>query len=191
MKNWWYYHKWYVICGALLICINLHLIGNKLGWFRDEPDIQIAYIADEPLSEDAAASIENAFSSLADDYNKDGKVTVKINQYLNAPDTGDVDSLSYKQAAELSIIGDIESCSSYFFLMERPQNVQREFQVLALPDGSCPLEFDLSAEGKTIRWDDKLYLGRRCFYHNKRTAYEKECSQLWDTIYTKYAKRQI
>ncbi len=31
MKNWWYYHKWYVICGALLICINLHLIGNKLG----------------------------------------------------------------------------------------------------------------------------------------------------------------
>lgn len=49
MKNWWYYHKWYVICGVILFFIAIDIIGNNLGWFKDTPDIQIAYIGDAPL----------------------------------------------------------------------------------------------------------------------------------------------
>lgn len=182
MKNWWYYHKWYVICGIILFFSALSMIGNKLGWFKDTPDIQIAYIGENPLPEDAAASIEEAFSSLAEDYNHDGKVLVKINQFISGASTGDLESLSYQQAEEIALIGDIDGCISYFFLMEDPEKVQREFQLLAMPDGSCPSEYDLSAEGKVIPWNPHLYLGRRCFYSETRTPYADECGQLWDTL---------
>lgn len=182
MKNWWYYHKWYVICGIILFFSVINLIGNKLGWFKDTPDIQITYIGDNPLPEDTSASLEDTFSSLADDYNQDGKVLVQINQFVSGASTGDIDSLSYQQASEIALIGDIDDCTSYFFLMENPDKVQRELQILAMPDGSCPAEYDLSADGKVIPWNSHLYLGRRCFYNEKRTPYADECSQIWDTL---------
>lgn len=202
MKNWWYYHKWYVVCGAVLLFTAVDIIGNKLGWFRDTPDLQIAYIGNAPLPEDTAASIEDAFSSLAGDYNQDGKVLVKMNQFVSGASVGDLESLSYRQASEIALIGDIEDCASYFFLMEDPDRVQREFQLLAMPDGSCPAEDDLSAGGKVIAWNpqpdsgeqtgsgcaapETLYLGRRCFYNEHRTPYAGECSRLWDTLRAQY-----
>ena len=182
MKNWWYYHKWYVICGIILLFSVINMIGNKLGWFKDSPDIQIAYIGDSPLPEDTAASLEETFTSLAEDYNQDGKVLVKINQFISGTSVGDMESLSYQQATEIALIGDIDDCASYFFLMDDPDNVQREFQLLAMPDGSCPSEYDLSVDDKVIPWDSQLYLGRRCFYNEKRTPYADECSRLWDTL---------
>ena len=184
MKNWWYYHKWYVLCGIILFFIGIDIIGNNLGWFRDTPDLQIAYIGDHSLPEDIAASIENTFTSLAGDYNHDGKILVKINQFVSNISAGDAESLSYQQAAEIALIGDIDDCTSYFFLMEDPGKVQRDFQVLAMPDGSCPDEYDFSAEGKVIPWDFNLYLGRRCFYSRSKTLYADECSQIWDTLQT-------
>lgn len=184
MKNWWYYHKWYVLCGIILFFIGIDITGNNLGWFRDTPDLQIAYIGDHSLPEDIAASIENTFTSLAGDYNHDGKILVKINQFVSNISAGDAESLSYQQAAEIALIGDIDDCTSYFFLMEDPGKVQRDFQVLAMPDGSCPDEYDFSAEGKVIPWDFGLYLGRRCFYSRSKTLYAEECSQIWDTLQT-------
>jgi len=182
MKNWWYYHKWYVICGMILLFITIDLIGNKLGWFKDTPDIQIAYIGDTSLTEDTVTSVEETFSSLADDYNHDGKVLIKINQFVSGPSMGDVESLSYQEANEIALIGDIDDCTSYFFLMENPDKIQREFQILASPDGSCPAEYDFSADDKVIPWDSQLYIGRRCFYNEKRTPYANECSQIWDKL---------
>ena len=52
MKNWWYYHKWYVIIGVILFLIICNLIGNALGLFRKSPDLQVAYIGKASRSED-------------------------------------------------------------------------------------------------------------------------------------------
>lgn len=183
MRNWWYYHKWYVICGIILIFSIADIIGNKFGWFKDTPDIQIAYIGDTPLSEEVTASLEQTFSSLSDDYNHDGRVFVQINQFVSGITVGDMESLSYQQASEIALMGDIEDCVSYFFLMEHPEKVQIEYQILAMPDGSCPDEYDFSVDGKVIPWGTELYLGRRCFYQDKkRTPYAEECSRIWDTL---------
>ena len=161
MKNWWYYHKWYVVCGVILLFITADIIGNKLGWFRDTPDLQIAYIGNAPLPEDTAASIEEAFASQADDYNQDGRVLVNLNQFVSGASVGDLESISYQQASEIALIGDIDGCASYFFLMEDPGRVQREYQLLAMPDGSCPADDDLSADGKVFPWNPQLYLGEQ------------------------------
>lgn len=182
MKNWWYYHKWYVICVVILFLSILNIAGNKFGWFHDTPDVQIAYIGDKPLPAETASSLEEYVSSIAEDYNRDGRVLIQINQFVSSASPDEWESLSRRQAAEIALIGDIDDCTSYFFLMEDPEKVQREFQLLAMPDGSCPPEYDLSAMDKVVPWDSRLYLGRRCFYSDKHTPYAEECSRLWDVL---------
>lgn len=213
MKNWWYYYKWYVVCGVLLLCISIDLIGNAFGWFKKSPDIQIAYVGETRLPEETSAALEEVFASLAEDYNHDGEILVQINQFISGdPDNTDPDAASYRQASMITLMGDINDCESYFFLMENPDDIQKEFQVLAMPDGSCPGDTDFSAEGKVFQWKSckllseknlgtyttilfgqeksgsnqdllaDLYLGRRCFYNKRYSDYADECSQLWDIL---------
>lgn len=198
MKNWWYYHKWYVIIGAILLGVAIDLIGSALGLFTKDPDLQIAYVGKTPLSQDTISALQQAFTSLAGDYNHDGEVIVRINQYFNDNNTVDADRAYYQYASEITLIGDISDCESYFFLMEDPQDFQRQYQLLALPDGSCPDETDYSVEDKVIIWSDcpilsnmeigselpaDLFLGRRCFYTDAVTDNLQECSELWDMLY--------
>lgn len=198
MKNWWYYHKWYVVIGAVLLGVAINLIVNALGLFTKAPDLQIAYVGKTPLSQDAISTLQQVFTSLAGDYNHDGEVIVRINQYFNDSNTTDVDTAYYQYASEITLIGDISGCESYFFLMEDPQDFQRQYQILALPDGSCPDDTDYSIEDKVIIWSDcpllsemevgsehfaDLFLGRRCFYTDAVTDNLQECSALWDMLY--------
>lgn len=213
MKNWWYYHRWYVICGVLLLFILVDLTGNAFGWFKKSPDIQIAYVGETPLPEDTVTALENAFSSLVEDYNHDGKILVQVNQFAKGnPDASDADTAQYRQASEVALISDINDCESYFFLLENPEDFQKEYQVLAMPDGSCPAVLDFSTDNKVISWQDcrllsemelgsytttllgqettgsnqeilsSLYLGRRCFYGEKHSGHTDECNRLWDIL---------
>lgn len=213
MKNWWYYHKWYVICGALFVLILTELIGNALGWFKKAPDIQIAYVGETRLPEETIAAIQDSFSTLAEDYNQDGEILIQVNQYVSGnPENADADAFSYRQASMLTLMGDVNDCESYFFLMEDPDDVQKEFQVLAMPDGSCPGDTDFSTKDKVFPWNSctllserdlenytseflgqtesgsnqerlaNLYLGRRCFYDERRSSHADECSALWNTL---------
>ncbi len=212
MKNWWYYHKWYVIIGVILFLIICNLIGNALGLFRKSPDLQVAYIGKASLPADTAAAIQEAFTSLAADYNHDCEIIVQVNQYVNGNDNPDADTAYYQYASEITLIGDISDCESYFFLLEDPADFQRTYQLLASADGSCPDSSDYETEGKILQWSDcpvladmelgtytdtslgqtttgnnqdilsGLYLGRRCFYTDTVTEHVKECARLWDTL---------
>ena len=211
-KNWLCYHKWYVICGAVLIGIACELIGNALGLWRPSPDIQIAYVGETPLPQDTVAALEKAFASMGGDFNGDGKIIVKINQYAGNSQSADPDAVYYGTASEIALIGDISDCESYLFLMDDPKRFQREQQLLAAPDGSCPDKADYSADDKVLLWSDcpalsglelgaysislfgenmtgsnqellsELYIGRRCFYTDAVTDNVEQCSALWDTL---------
>ncbi|MCH5344659.1 MAG: hypothetical protein J1E64_11515 [Acetatifactor sp.] len=198
MKNWWYYHKWYVIVGVILLGVAADLIGSALGLFTKSPDLQIAYVGKAPLSQDTIDALQQAFTSLSGDYNHDGEVIVQINQYIGDSNTTDVDMAYYQYASEITLIGDISDCESYFFLLEDPQDFQRQYQLLARPDGSCPDETDYSIEDKIITWSNcpilsemesvselpaDLSLGRRCFYTDTVTDNLQECSDLWEMLY--------
>ncbi|MDD6441052.1 MAG: hypothetical protein PUG71_02920 [bacterium] len=213
MKNWWYYYKWYVICGILLGLVSIQLIGNAFGWFKKEPDIQIAYIGETPLPEDTISAIEKTFSSLAEDYNHDGEVRIQVNQYASGSLTDNsAETAEYRQAAELRLIADINDCESYFFLLEDPEAFQKQYQILASADGTCPEATDFSASNKVFIWNtskvlseaylgnyqttlfgqettgsnqelvSSLYLGRRCFYESQKTENAEECASLWNKL---------
>lgn len=212
-KNWWYYHKWYVICGVILLGITCNLTGNALGFFHKAPDFQIAYVGKTELPQDTVSALEQAFTSIASDFNGDGEIIVQINQYADGIQNPDSETAYYEYASEISLIGDISNCESYFFLMDDPDHFQIDFQLLASPDGSCPDNMDYSTEDKVIAWSDcsllsemelgdystvilgvnesgsnqellsGLYIGRRCFYTDALTKHADQCSKLWDFLY--------
>ncbi len=217
-KNWWYYYKWYVLCGVILISIVISQLGNALGLWQPAPDFQIAYVGQTALPEDTVNALEDALAALGGDlgldldFNKDGKIIVQINQYAANSQSPDSDAHYYETAAEISLIGDISDCDSYFFLLENPDDFQREHQLLANPDGSCPDKTDVSTAGKVFSWSDcpalsqlelgsystslfgqhtagnsqellaGLFIGRRCFYTDTATDNAAQCSALWERI---------
>lgn len=213
-KNWWYYYKWYVICGIVLLGIIINVVGSHLGLWTKAPDFQIAYIGKTQLPADTVSALEQAFSSLASDFNGDGEIIVKVNQYISGIEDADPETSYYEYASEISLIGDISDCESYFFLMDDPDQFQRDFQLLACPDGSCPGDTDYSTEDKVIPWAacpllaemelgtfssstlgkeitgsnqellSGLFIGRRCFFTEDITKHAEKCSDLWDTLYT-------
>lgn len=218
LKNWWHYRKWYVIIGVILFAAACSLIGNALGLFTKSPDLQIAYVGKAALPQDTVSALEQIFTSLAGDYNEDGEIIVQVNQYVGDSQTANAEIAYYQYASEITLMADISEGESYFFLMDDPQNFQREYQVLALPDGSCPSQADYSATDKVILWADctllsgteagsytetiagqtitgnnqdilaDLYLARRCFYSDKVTDNMDECSALWDLLYKSQTK---
>ncbi len=211
-RNWWHYRKWYVIIGAILLLIVGSLAGNALGLLKPSPDLQIAYVGKKALPQDTVTALQKLFTALSDDYNADGKILVQINQYIRDEQTTDVETSYYQYASEITLVGDISDCESYFFLLDDPQNFQQEYQLLASPDGNCPGQADYSTEDKVIRWADcpllseaemggytetiagkkvtgsnqellgNLYLGRRCFYTDKTTDNLEACNTLWNTL---------
>lgn len=215
-KNWWHYYKWYVICGILLFGMACNLIGNALGLWRKSPDFQLAYVGKTELPQDTAAALKEAFtrfgadlnlslSSSGMDFNEDGEVIIQLNQYVNFVQTADLDIAYSKYASEISLIGDISDCESYFFLMDDPASFQQEYQLLSSFDGSCPDETDYSIDDKVILWADcpalseitsfveekapgsrdllsGLYIGRRCFYTDIQSDNAEKCGELWNLL---------
>ncbi|TGY96971.1 hypothetical protein E5329_07040 [Petralouisia muris] len=213
MKNWWYYHKWYVICGIILLGIICNVVGNALGLWHKAPDFQIAYVGKTQLPQDTVSALEESFAAAGEDFNGDGEVIVRVNQYISGNQSQDAEIAYYEYASELTLVGDISDCESYFFLMDDPDDFQRNYQLLASSDGSCPDEMDHSIEDKVILWADcpalsgmelgsystvisgeevtgdnqellaPLYFGRRCFYTKDRVTSPEKCNKLWNDLW--------
>ena len=212
LKNWWYYHKWYVVCGGILLWILIDVAGSAIGLRQEKPDFQIAYVGSTPLPEDTVAALEKGFAQLAGDFNGDEEAIVRINQFITADPDAAPDTALSSYTSEVKLMGDISANESYFFLTDDPETLQRSYQILADPDGSCPDETDYSAEGKTVLWSEcsalsemdlgsctsviagrevtqdnqellsELFFGRRCFYSEKTVDSFSQCDELWNTI---------
>lgn len=205
-RNWWHYHRWYVGIVLLLLVIAGDIAWNALG--RVKPDYRIAYVGASRLPDDTAAALEAGFASLGEDLNGDGKVTAALTQYASSGGT----DAGVAAAAEVSLLGDILECESYFFLLEDPEQFQREYHSLRRLDGSLPDE-DGGSTGETyLRWEDcpalaglelgeysyelmgrtvtgssqelaaRLYLARRGFWTEKTAAYPEGCDALWNRL---------
>lgn len=207
-KNWWHYHKWYFIVGGVLLLIILDIGGNIVRQFTDAPDYRIAYIGSGSLPEDTAQAIERGFAGLGEDLNGDGRVSVKLTQYVT---TGGSDA-EVAAATEVLIMGDVLECDSYFFLLDDPAAFQRKYHCLAMTDGSLPDDGDLSAQGTAFPWAkcpaltamelgaysyeslgetfsgesrdimEPLYIAHRGFWTEDTCAYPEGCGALWDKL---------
>ncbi len=203
-KNWWYYHKWYVLFGAVLLFGLGSILWNVLGIGQVEPDYRIAYVGTKTMPEGTVSAVEAALSELGEDLNGDGKTVVELVQYVSR-------DLESNAAANVSLVGDLVSCESYFFLLEDPEGFQRRTQALCRLDGSLASEED-PADALCLRWDrcpvlagmelgdyeysllggtergsnqellSGLYIARRGFRENEVPQHLEGCAALWETI---------
>lgn len=161
-RNWWHYHKWHVGIGVIVI-----LIAGNLAWHaltQVHPDCQIAYVGAYPLSEEEAIAWEGRLSALGADCNGDGRVVVRLNQY---PTGGSGDDPMYAAASNVKLVADLDSCESYFFLLEDPEGFQADYEILQ--EDWFPVE-------------NGLFLARREFWEDRTAQYMDECGALWAAL---------
>ena len=208
-KNWWSYHKWHVIIGVLLLLIVGDILYDALGIGQVRPDYQIAYIGETTLPDDTAAALEEAIAELGQDCNGDGRVAVKLNQYVRG---GNSDNAEYAAASAVTLMGDLSEYDSYFFLLDDPDAFQRSYGVLRRLDGTLPADGDRDYAACYLAWDDcpvlaglelggytakalgqevsgdsqellgTLYFARRGFWTDETTAYPEESDHLWEAL---------
>ena len=217
-KNWWDYHKWHVVLGIIAVLALGNMLWHMLGIGRARPDYQIAYVGSAALPGDTAAALETALAELGEDLNGDGKVVVTLNQYVTYADllqqqeegaAGNSDAVLQAQATQVSLMADIESQDSFFFLLDDPDVFQQLYAVLSFPDGTLPEGENPSAEGTCLAWSDcpvlsglelgsyserllsvevtgdsqellsGLYIARRGFWTDKTCDHLEGCEALW------------
>lgn len=144
-KNWWHYHKWIVLIVVLAVAAVGSLIRDIVRNLTTVPDYSIAFIGSADLPDDTVEALEAELAALGEDLNGDGKVLVKVNQYLL-----DSDIYSYK----VPFMADIQDCTSFVFLLEDPEGFQEHYELLAYPDGTIPEEGAAVSEELWYSWAD-------------------------------------
>ena len=205
-RNWWHYHKWHVVTGAVLAAIGVNLLWTALGIGEVRPDYRVAYVGTNALPEDTAAALEAALAGLGEDLNGDGRIVVSLRQYASGGQAG------MGVSAEVQLTADIMDGESYFFLLEDPEQFQRAYRSLCRLDGTLPEEGDYSAGGTYLAWDacpvlrgldlggyayevmgrtvtgdsqellSGLSFARRGFWTEKSAPYPEGCAALWNRL---------
>lgn len=207
-KNWWHYHKWPILAGAVLLIILADIGVNIARQFTSSPDYRIAYVGVNALPDDTAHAIENSFAALGEDLDGNGKIQVELTQYVT---TGGSDA-EVAAATEVLIMGDVLECDSYFFLLDDPAEFQQKYHCLSRTDGTLPADDDLSARETFYAWKDcpalegmdlgsyqyeslgetvngesrdvvePLYIARRGFWTEDTCANPEGCGELWEKL---------
>lgn len=206
LANWWHYSKWFVLGGAVLLGLAADLAASALGVGQMQPDYQIAYVGSSALPEQTVQAVENAFAALGGDANGDGQAAAVLHQYL----VGDAldENADYTYANQVTLMADLESCDSYFFLLENAETFQADYQILADADGTlneggsaysvawgeCPAlaSLDLGGYTEEVLGEESsgdnqdrlagLQLARRGFWGDKTCENPEACDALWDTL---------
>ncbi len=192
--NWWHYHKWWLLAGAVLVVALVDIGLNALGIGKVAPDYQMAFVASAPLSDETAAALETALSSLGEDCNGDGRVVFKINSYVDMAGSPDGDQPGYAYAASVKLMADLEACESYFFLCDDPETLHTNYDILARPDGEIAgtdeiIDFHvweslptLAGLGVNQGELSGLYFARRGFWQDRVCKHKNGCDTLWNTL---------
>ena len=159
-QNWWHYHKWHVGLGIAALAAAGNLTWHALT--QVHPDYQIAYVAAAPLSEEETAAWEEKLAALGTDCSGDGKIVVRVNQYLSAGE-----DVMYAAAGNVRLMADLDACESYFFLLEDPEDFQERYEVLR--EDWFPVE-------------NGLYLARRTFWEDRTPKNLADCDVLWELL---------
>lgn len=189
-QNWWHYHKWYVMIGAVALVL-LGLMIREMFFDRDPvPDYKVACVGSAYLPEDTVAALETALAELGEDLNGDGQVLVRVNEYPLFADDTDYQTV---MAAQVQLAGDMDNNGSFIFLLEDPAAFQEQVGILAYPDGSVPAEDADISEGLYCRWSDcpvlaGLELGEYTAYTTQGTV-TGDNQQILSGLYV--ARREI
>jgi len=187
--NWWHYHRWPLLVGVILLAAAADILWNALGFGAVRPDYQVGCVTSAPLEDGAVAALESAIAAHGEDCNRDGRVVVRVNAYVDMAAAGDSDAARYAAAAKVRLMADLEACESYLFILNDPETFHADYQILAdesgalaerfedclcLPLASCPALASVGLDG--------LILARRGFWGERICDHREQCDALWAAL---------
>lgn len=147
-QNFWFYYKWHVIIGIIIIAIIAFTIRDFAN--RVNPDYTIGVITYNTSSTDMFEALQAPLAAFGEDLNGDGSVVVDVAQYDFASEDPQV-----IMATSARLMGDFQTNQSIFFLTDDVEEAQKQLAAFAYNDGSAPAEgeeVDYSRMG--IAWGD-------------------------------------
>ena len=119
LSNFWYYYKWYVLFGLLV----LWAVFNLLIQFQEnvEPDAAVSFVTMQKVPEEVQASLHSLLSEMVTDVNGDGKVEIAVNVYAyDGEGSGGTNADGYAAAA-VHLASEVKLGLTSFFVTDEPQ----------------------------------------------------------------------
>ncbi len=125
-ENFWFYYKWHVLGGALLVGILGFFIYDMSN--RQLPDLEISIVTSQMMPTGLLVAIgeELETNGMVADINGDGKVAVQVNQYNIATDESEqgVDYTA-QMAGTVKLSADIQEGISPIFITDNLEGLNR------------------------------------------------------------------
>lgn len=149
-RNWWAYHKWYVIIGVIALVFALDFVWDVSQNARNKPDYLITYVGRTALPEDTELALEDALATLGEDLNGSGSVRVDVMCFRLGEET----SPDMGQGASMQLLIQAETAECVIYLLEEPERFLDSYPILVRADGSSPAEPSDSGVPMWYRWGD-------------------------------------
>ena len=157
-RNWWDYHKYWVLLGAVALIGFAWLIKDI--FFRPEPDYQVGYVSKTAPPEEVLRNLQARLEELGEDVNGDGRVLVEIFTYTLGFDEQslmDVDAIS---AGVTRLTMDLSAGRVYILFLDDPEGFQARIGALSDLDGGLPPP-EAPAHG-AADWRSMVYAWDHC-----------------------------
>lgn len=196
--NWWHYHWRHVLLGGIILAI---LGGILLDQARErKPDCCVALVTRREADSQTLSSLQAALERVSPDSNGDGEVHVDVYSIQIDYTSQDLspEALRVMEANVDKLNFDFYTRRSGIFLLDDPENFQRNHQALAYLDGSTPPEGSEDWENMTVPWadwpgsesvelgnrrEDSLWFARRIVTGPKDEAALAGAQALWETMF--------
>lgn len=194
LANWWFYHKFHVLIGALALLLVLYFLLQSRGTLP--ADYTVGWVGSDDLSSETAEQIAESLAQYGEDLNGDGKVHVEIHQMpmdlsavLGRGGAGNEE----ERANILALEADMSACQSVIFLTDDPAAFWGYTGALLYRDGTEPEPEAEDWENMVVAWSGclgfgesptgyELYLGcRGCWQENQRENWEQSWA-LWENL---------
>ena len=194
LANWWFYHKFHVLIGALALLLVFYFLLQSRGTLP--ADYTVGWVGARDLDSAAAEQIAQALAQYGEDLNGDGQVWVEIHQMpmdlaavLERGGAGNDE----ERANILVLEADMSVCQSVIVLTNDPEAFWNYSGALLYLDGTEPEPEAEDWENMVVAWsqcsglgeqpvEGALYLGcRGCWQESQRENWEQS-RKLWENL---------
>lgn len=155
-RNWWDYHKGWILLGVVLAFGAAWLIHDI--FFRPMPDYQIGYVSRSSPPAEVMNRLQEQLEALGEDVNGDGQVLVEILTYTLSFDQQGMTDVENVASGITRLTVDLTTGGVYLLLLDDPEGFQARMGALCCLDGSTPPEDSAySSEnwrGMVYAWED-------------------------------------
>ena len=157
-RNWWDYHKYWVLLGAVAL-IGCALLVKDI-FFRPEPDYQVGYVSKTVPPEEVLKNLQTRLEELGEDVNGDGRVIVELIPYVLGFDSVSMIDVDAASAGITRLTVDLSAGRVYVLLLDDPEGFQGRMGALSYLDGGLP-PLDDPSYG-SADWAEMVYAWDDC-----------------------------